>query len=173
MLKHDNPVLQALFSRRSIRRFTDEAVSTEDIRTILEAGRWAPSGLNNQPWRFMILLPGDPRAAALGECTKYAHIVRGAGCLIGVFLDRDSMYNELKDHQTAGACIQNMMLAAHALGLGSVWIGEIVNQWPAVLQALELDPGRYEFMALVALGHPDQEGSSSRKPLEDLLIEEF
>lgn len=173
MPEHDNPVLQAMFERRSIRRFTSEPVSTEDVRTILEAGRWTPSGLNNQPWRFMILFPGDPRANALEDCTKYAHIVRGAGCLILVFLDRDSMYNAVKDHQTAGACIQNMMLAAHALGLGSVWLGEIINQAPQVLEVLNLDPGTYEMMAVVALGHPDQEGSSSRKPLEDLLIEEF
>lgn len=173
MAMQDNPVLQAIVERRSIRRFTGEEVSTGDVRTILEAGRWAPSGLNNQPWRFMILWPGEERVKALEECTKYAHIVRAAGCLVGVFLDRDSMYSELKDHQTAGACIQNMLLAAHSLGLGGVWLGEIVNQSSGVLEALELDPGTYEFMALIALGHPDQKGSSSRKPLEDLLIEEL
>lgn len=173
MPKYDNPVLQAIFDRRSIRRFTDDPVSTQDVRTLLEAARWAPSGLNNQPWRFMILWPGDDRATALEDCTKYAHVVRRAGCLVGVFLDRDSMYSQLKDHQTAGACIQNMLLAAHALGLGAVWLGEIVNQADRVLEVLHLDPGTYEFMALIAVGHPDQDGASSRKPLEDLLIEEF
>lgn len=172
MHDHDNPVLAAIFGRRSIRRFTAEPVSTEALRTILEAGRWAPSGLNNQPWRFLALWPGDPRAKALEDCTKYAHILRGAGALVAVFLDREAMYSELKDHQTAGAAIQNMLLAAHALGLGGVWLGEIVNQAPQVLQALGLDPEVYSFMALLALGHPDQKGSSSRRPLAELLIEE-
>jgi nitroreductase len=173
MHDHDNPVLAAIFGRRSIRRFTAEPVSTEALRTILEAGRWAPSGLNNQPWRFLALWPGDPRAKALEDCTKYAHILRGAGALVAVFLDREAMYSELKDHQTAGAAIQNMLLAAHALGLGGVWLGEIVNQAPQVLQVLGLDSEAYAFMALLALGHPDQKGSSSRKPLEELMIGEL
>src|SRR6218665_1554909 len=49
----ENPVLQAIRQRRSIRRYTDEAVSDEAVRLILEAGIWAPSGLNNQPCRFL------------------------------------------------------------------------------------------------------------------------
>lgn len=173
MRDHDNPVLAAILGRRSIRRFTAEPVSTQAMRTILDAGRWAPSGLNNQPWRFLVVWPDDPRRQALEGCTKYAHIVRGAGALVAVFLDREAMYSELKDHQTAGACIQNMLLAAHALGLGGVWLGEIVNQAPEVLQVLGLDAGTYAFMALLALGHPDQKGSSSRRPLAELLVEEF
>ncbi len=53
MNRADNPVLNNLISRRSIRQYTEKAVSREDITAILEAGRWAPSGLNNQPWRFL------------------------------------------------------------------------------------------------------------------------
>lgn len=171
MIEMDTPVLKAIRERRSIRKFTEEAVSREDILTILEAGRWAPSGLNNQPWRFLVIPAGDPRQEKLAECTKYAHVVRQSAALICVTLDKERMYSEMKDHQGAGACIQNMLLAAHAQDLGAVWLGEIVNREEDVMRSIGVDPGQYELMAVIALGRPEQEGSSSRKPLEELMLE--
>jgi nitroreductase len=83
------------------------------------------------------------------------------------------MYNDVKDHQAMGACIQNMLLAAHALGLGAVWLGEILNNAESVRAFLEL-PREMELMAVVAIGHP-RAGSrtSQRKKLEDVLIKEI
>jgi len=173
MPHNDNPVIQALFERRSVRKYTDEPVSNTNITTILEAGRWAPSGLNNQPWRFMVIKKDDARHNALAECTKYAHIVRASSVCICVMLDKSAMYSEMKDHQGAGACIQNMLIAAHALGLGAVWLGQIVNDQATSLGALELNENEYELQAVIALGHPDQKGSSDRKALSELLLEKF
>lgn len=169
----DNPVIDAILNRRSIRKFTDEPVSREDIITILEAGRWAPSGLNNQPYRFMVTTKEDPRHAKLAECTKYSHIVRASYVCISVMLDKSVMYNQMKDNQGAGACIQNMMLAAHALGLGSVWLGEIINDQATTLGALGKSENEYELQAVIAIGYPNQKGSSNRKELSELLLEDF
>jgi nitroreductase len=166
-------LFDAIYGRRSIRRFTGEGVDREQILEILRAGSWAPSGLNNQPWRFLVVERSDPRQAGMAELTKYGHIVRGAAALIVVLLAREEMYHPMKDHQGAGACIQNMLLAIHGLGLGGVWLGEIVNRSEEVLGVLGLDPASYELMAVIALGRPDQQGSSSRKPLEALLLEEL
>lgn len=171
MLDNDNPVIRALLDRRSIRKYTDGTVSDETLTTILEAGRWAPSGLNNQPWRFLVVRRGDPRHEKLAGCTKYEKIVRTSAACIAVLLEKAAMYSEMKDHQGAGACIQNMLLAIHALGLGAVWLGQIVNDQAATLGALGLDPALYELQAVIALGHPDQRGASQRKPLSDLLLE--
>ncbi len=168
-----NPVLKAIRERRSVRHFTGEPVTREEILEILEAGRWAPSGLNNQPWRFLVVTADDARQAGLARCTKYAPIVRAAGALLCVFLDRGAMYDEAKDHQSAGACIQNMLLAAHARGLGAVWLGEIINQSPQVMKTLGLDPARLELQAVIAVGRPVHPGASSRKALGELLLEEF
>jgi len=166
-------ILKLIRERRSVRRYTEEPVSTEEIREVLEAGRWAPSGLNNQPFRFLVLRTGDPRKERLEECTKYGHVVRESRVLISVFLDREAMYHPMKDYQGAGACIQNMLLAIHGLGLGGVWLGEIVNQADQVLDVLGVDKGRYELMAVIAAGRPAREGSSSRKELSKLLLEEL
>ena len=173
MNHNENPVFRAIFDRRSIRKYTDEPVSREDLTAILEAGRWAPSGLNNQPWRFLVITSDDPRHEKLAECTKYAHIVRKSAACIAVMLEREAMYSEMKDHQGAGACIQNMLLAAHTLGIGSVWLGQIVNDQAASLGALGLSEDQYELQAVIALGHPAQKGDSSRKELSQLMLETF
>jgi len=162
-----------LKNRRSIRKYTEEPVTREELTAILEAGRWAPSGLNNQPCRFLVVQAGDPRQEALAGCTKYSHILMSAKALIAVFLDKARMYHPLKDQQSAGACIQNMLLAIHGLGLGGVWIGEILNQSDEVFAALSLDPDKLEFMALIALGRPATAGASSRMDLSQFLLEPF
>lgn len=168
-----NAVLTAIHERRSIRRYTSAPVSREDVLAILDTGRWAPSGLNNQAWRFLVIHKGDERQEMLTNYTKYERIVRDAGVLVCVFLHRASMYNPMKDYQGAGACIQNMLLAVHSLGLGAVWLGEIVNHAEQVIPALKLDPEQVELMAVLAIGHPDQRGSAERKPLADLLLEPY
>jgi nitroreductase len=173
MDQHDNPVLQAIRERRSIRKFTAAPVDKETLRAILQAGQWAPSGMNNQPWRFLVVTRDDPRMEKLAECTKYSHVVRASAACICVFLDKSAMYSEMKDHQGAGACLQNMLLAVHALGLGAVWIGQIVNDQGAALSALGLSEAEFELEAVLALGHPDQKGGSTRKPLAELMLEDF
>ena len=173
MTETTDTVLRALHDRRSIRNYTSDPVDRANVEAILDAGRWSPSGLNNQPWKFLVIFPGDPRQEILASHTKYARIVREAGALIAVFLDKERTYNEVKDLQGIGACIQNMLLAVHALGLGAVWLGQIINQEKQVMEALELDPYALGFMALLAVGHPASDGSSTRRPLSDMLLEEF
>ncbi|TVR01669.1 MAG: nitroreductase family protein [Desulfovibrionales bacterium] len=174
--EHVEKVFDVLLGRRSVRKFTDQPVGMDDLRRILEAGRWAPSGLNNQPWRFLVVRPGDARQETMAGLTKYGHIVRNAQALVVVLLHKPTMYHEGKDHQAAGACIQNMLLAIHALGLGGVWIGEIINQEKDVLEALHLGSENFRLMAVIALGHPlhpfeARADGSARRPLEELLVE--
>ena len=164
-----NTTLDTIRHRRSVRAYTTEAVSRDDLMTILDAGRWAPSGLDNQPFRF-ILLRGDNRQNLLSAHTHYKDLIQNAGALIVVCIDKTKMYNAMKDHQSAGACIQNMLLAIHSLGLGAVWIGQIVNQAPDVLNTLNLDAERYELMAVIALGHPAETPERTREPLESMLL---
>lgn len=168
-----NPVFTALQERRSIRQYTDRPITREEIVTMLEAGRWAPSGKNNQPFRFIVIRSDDPRMDKLADCTIYSHVVKSAPLMLGVFLDKNSLYHELKDHQSAGACIQNIMLAAHSLGLGSVWLGQMMNNAEKVLDVLSLDPANFEFITFITIGEAAKEGSSSRKPLEDIMLEQF
>jgi nitroreductase len=137
-------------TRRSIRKFTDEPVPDDIVNKIIEAGTWAPSGLNNQPWKFAVVL--------------------GANVLIAVFLDNSLSYDRTKDAQAIGACIQNMLLFIHSLGLGAVWLGQILKNKDKVLELLD-GPGEYELMAVIALGHPAKKGGKgSRKELNQTVF---
>ncbi len=168
----ENPVLEAIYSRRSVREYTPEIPPRELIREVIKAGIWAPSGLNNQPWRFVIVWDPEIRRR-LAELTRYGTIIRQAPVVIAVFLDQKVMYHQLKDHQSAGACLQNMLLAAHALGLGGVWLGEILKNADQVRQVLELPEG-LELAAVVALGYPnDRRPRKGRKPLESFILKEI
>jgi|SRR3990172_2670086 len=163
--------IEAIRSRRSVRGFTNENVSDKIVTQILEAGRWAPSGLNNQAWRFIMVRNPDTKIA-LSELTDYGPTIKNAPVLIVVFLDRDHMYNYVKDVQSAGACIQNMLLAIHSIGLGGVWLGEILKNKEMVNKALEV-PDTFELMGVIALGHPvHKERVSERKELDQLAFRE-
>jgi nitroreductase len=165
-------LLEGLYTRRSVRSFTAEPVADEQVMEIIRAGSWAPSGLNNQPWRFVVVR-GEEKRLELASFTKYRRIIENAPLAIAVFCDRQAMYNDTKDHQSMGACLQNMLLAAHALGLGAVWLGEILKSSSEVRDLLDL-PDQMELMAVVAVGHPRDRGqSSSRRELKELILGEF
>ena len=71
----ESPILKAIHERRSVRHFMDAPVSRDLIMTAIEAASWAPSGLNNQPWRFAIIWD-QPLQEALAALTKYSNILK-------------------------------------------------------------------------------------------------
>ena len=169
MEKSESPVLKAIYERRSIRHFSDAGVDREKIKETLKAASWAPSGLNNQPWRFALIQDADVKER-LAKLTRYANTMRGAAVLVAVFLDTESSYDRTKDCQAVGAAIQNLMLAAQSMDLGTAWIGEILKNKDEVRKILDL-PERLELMAVVAVGEPaHRDQSSHRRPLEELIV---
>lgn len=165
-------VLDAIRSRRSVRKYRDESLNDEDLRAILEAGRWAPSGLNNQPWRFAVVRDAKVKDE-IAEQTRYGEIIRGAPVIIAVFMDNEVSYDRVKDCQSIGACLQNMWLAVHALGLGGVWIGEILKNKDKVADILTA-PETYELMAILAVGYPQhRKQKSHRKSVSELIFKEL
>jgi len=165
----ETDMLETIKTRRSIRQFTSAEVDDATIDRIIEMGTWAPSGLNNQPWKFVIV-KNKATIDALSSLTRYSHILKGAPVLVAVFLDNAQSYNRIKDIQAVGACIQNMLLAIHALGLGGVWLGEILNNRKSVENVLKV-PKDCELMAVVAFGHPAQDaGPGDRKPVEEVIL---
>lgn len=165
-------VMEAIYQRRSVRNYTGEPVSREAIMEALKAASWAPSGLNNQPWRFAILWDHETREK-VGNFTRYGNIIKKSSVVVAVFLDQNASYDRTKDCQAIGACIQNLLLALHAMGLGAVWIGEILKNKDAVRDALKL-PENLELMAVVAIGHPASRSQRShRKSLNELIVLEL
>lgn len=162
-------MLEEIKSRRSIRTFTSAEIADQTIDIIIEMGTWAPSGLNNQPWKFVVVKEKE-MLNKLSQQTQYSHIIKSASACIAVFLDNKTSYHRGKDIQAIGACLQNMLLAIHHLGLGGVWLGEILKNREQVEKLLEVPDG-VELMAVVALGHPaEKAGKGTRKPLDQVII---
>jgi nitroreductase len=154
-------IFELIKTRRSIRKFTDEPVSDEIIDKIIEAGAWAPSGLNNQPWKFAIIKDNELKIK-ISTLTCYSRIVLNTNTLIAVFLDNSLSYDRTKDCQAIGACVQNMLLAIHSMGLGAVWLGEILKNKDKVLQLLGKAQD-VELMAVIAFGHPAEKGGKGMR----------
>ncbi|HDZ76541.1 MAG TPA: nitroreductase family protein [Candidatus Omnitrophica bacterium] len=162
-------ILDTIITRRSIRAYNNQIPEDSQIENILDAGRWAPSGLNNQPWRFMVI-KDKTRKDGLARFSEYGGIIESAPMVLLVFMDKNTSYNRDKDLMAIGASIQNMLLYAHSQGLAACWLGEILNKKVEVSKFLKLS-SNLELAAVVAYGYCDEgvkEGK--RKMLKDLLI---
>ena len=163
--------IEAIKTRRSVRGFTNEPVRDEAVGEILEAGRWAPSGLNNQAWRFIVVRNIDTKMA-FSKLTDYGPTIINAPVIIVIFLDIEHMYHYVKDVQSIGACIQNMLLAIHSMGLGAVWLGEILKN-KELANKIIAAPEPFELMAVLALGHSlTKSRFSERKKLDEIAFRE-
>ncbi len=149
----------------------DKPVEQSKIRKILDAGRWAPSGLNNQPWRFVIVR-NKAQKERLSSLTKYSYIIKRSDCLILVFLDKEESYHLLKDVLAIGACIENMLLCALELKVASCWLGEILNRKKEVNNSIGLN-SRYNLMAAIAIGYSVNKLQSRRVSLKKLILREI
>lgn len=114
--------MEAIRTRRSIRKYTGKPVSENLVKEILRAGMMAPSAGNQQPWHFVV---ADDRSV-LNEIPKthpYAGAVKESPVAIVVCGDTRLEKHEGYWVQDCSAAVQNMLLAAHSLGLGTVWLG--------------------------------------------------
>ena len=118
-----NDVLNAIKNRRTIRRFKPNPIDEEKIKSILEAGRWAPSFSNLQPWRFIVIKDqGLKNALDKASRESVLHLgINEAPVVILVCVDR--RIDPLHAIEAGAAATQNMTLAAYSLGLGAGWIG--------------------------------------------------
>ena len=116
-----NEVLKAIRTRRAIRKFKPDSINDENLRTILDAGRWAPSFSNLQPWKFIVIKdPGLKNALDKAARESVLHLgINEAPVVIPVCVDR--RIDPLHAIEAGAAATQNMALAACSLGLGAGW----------------------------------------------------
>jgi nitroreductase len=156
--------------RRSVRAYTDEAVSKEQIEAVLEAGVWAPTGMNKQPWRFIVIenkelihyvseetkilvqqmMPGMAKQFQ----TKADIICYNAPVLILICVEKDKQWEHVNLLDSVLAA-QNMFLKAYELGLGTCYMGfvQFLNEKPETVKKMGVPEG-YELTVPFILGHP-------------------
>jgi nitroreductase len=185
--------LEAIAARRSIRKFKDVEVPEEALQAILTAAIQAPSGKNQQPWRF-IVVKSDKRAEMMqvmragiakmraqgenmGSSEWTANVMDQAPVTVFVF-DPDGLYpwmphsvdqnfSAVVNIQSIGAAIQNMLLAAQDLGLGSLWICDVFYAYEGLCSWLG---EKGAMIAAISFGYPDENPAlRPRKPFDEMV----
>lgn len=115
-------VIEAILTRRSMRKYTGQPLEQGELKLIIKAGFYAPSAHNKQPWHFVVLKDPDMLEKIANE-HQYAKMLPQAGCAIIVCGDKEKEGLPGFLIEDCSAAIENMLLAAHGLGLGAVWCG--------------------------------------------------
>ena len=145
---------EAIFDRRSIRKYDTRPVEVEKIVEMLKAAMYAPSANNTQPWQFMVITNRE-MLDELRRVHPYAAMLATAPLAILVCGDKSREPNEGYLNTNCSAATQNLLLAAQALGLGSVWLGVFPREEriKGISGVCKL-PEHIIPISLIALGYP-------------------
>ena len=152
-------ILDAISTRRSVREFTSQPISDDDLHTILAAGMSGPSAVNARPWSFLVVRSRDTLCKMADGNGSAAQLLKGATMGILVLGDMTRTFERAPEYWVIDGSIaaQNMILAAHGLGIGSVWLGT----WP---QEEKINAQRRIFdlpesavpHSIIAFGYPEE-----------------
>ena len=164
-----NDILEIIKSRRSIRNYKNEKIKDEEILKIVEAGRWAPSASNNQPWRF-IIVQNVELIKKIGDACKILTInsfVEKAPLIIIIYTEKKHRWVELD----CGICAENMMLEAHSIGIGSCFVGAFKEN--KIKEIINL-PEDFNVVGLITFGYKENEKEPTlRLDLKDIVKYDF
>jgi nitroreductase len=185
--------LDAIAARRSIRKFKSVPIEEAKLQAVLGAALRAPSGKNRQPWRFIVvrgerraemvrimragLAAANARGEDLGSAEHSARVLEQAAATVFVVNPEGirpwtehsvgQMFDDVVDIQSIGAAIQNMLLAAESLGLGSLWVCDVFYAYEELCGWLG-ESG--ELIAAVCLGYADENPPARpRKPAAEVV----
>jgi len=157
-------LIDLILNRRSIRSYKNKDIPEEVLQQILEAGRQAPSAANRQPIRFVVVTDNDTLKNLCDNLIT--RFVKSAPVAIAGCADVKSFLTGKWAVVDATIAMQNMVIAAWALGIGSCWIGACNEE--KVKKLLKI-PDRWKFVALLTLGFPtEQPKPRKKKQFEDL-----
>lgn len=150
--------IDAILGRRSIRRYEDRLVEPEKVEVLLRAAMAGPSAGNQQSWRFVVVTDRG-QLDLLAEATPYSGMLKGAPLAIVVCGDTTSRkYPEDYWVEDTSAAMENLLVAAHAIGLGACWLGYHPRQdrKDNAREILEL-PENIDTLGVASIGYPVEE----------------
>ena len=161
-----NPAIENIMTRTSIRKFKQQPVEDAKVETMLRAAMAAPTAANKQPWHFVVVTDKKVLDQLAGEGRR-GDMLRNAPLAIVVCGDLNKAFEEpMREFwvQDASAATENLLLAAHAIGLGAVWTGLYPNIERAgkVAQTLGM-PETMMPMCTVVIGYPDEQPTPKDK----------
>jgi nitroreductase len=155
--------IELLKTRRSIRAYTPQAVPREIIEDIIDCGRLAPTARNEQPWEFVVVTDKAVRSR-IAQAADYGRFIAEAPVCVAV-LSRQTKYY-LED---GSAATLNILLAAHAHGLGACWVAGDKKPYAARVVQMVGAPEDYRLISLVSIGYPAEKPETRKRPLREML----
>ena len=146
--------LEAIRTRRSVRKFQDRPVSEEDLRQVLTAAMMAPSARNSQPWHFVVI---DDHTMLTDYAQKHRNAEMAAVAPMAILVCGDLTLELSPGYWPVdcAAAAENLLLAAHALGLGAVWTGVYPREdRMGTLRRMCKLPDHVMPHSLIVIGHP-------------------
>lgn len=164
-----NDTLNTIFNRKSIRKYSEKKVDKEIIDLLIKAGLSAPSNVNKMPWEF-IVIDDKEILERISNVTLYAKMTKDAPLAIVVCGNKDrALPGEGSDFwvQDCSAASQNILLAAHSLGLGAVWTGvyPTADRIRNVSKAIGNVPENIIPLSLIPIGYPAEDEKNNEKTL--------
>lgn len=148
--------IDAIISRRSIRKYKNEKIDKSDIEKLLKSAMQAPSAFNRQPWKF-IVIEDRKKLDGITSFSCHAQMIKTAPLAILICADKQIEPSIEHCFETCSAATQNILLAAHALKLGAVWTGVYPDKGRIDGFKKHFNiPQNIEPMALIVVGHPDE-----------------
>ena len=157
-------ILEVIKTRRSIRKYESAPISEEEINKILEAGRWAPSADNSQPWRFIVLRSEEVKEK-LADTLTWGRFLSQAALGIAVTVNPRASSHPVED---GAAATQNMLLEAHSLGLGACWIGTYGSGNEESAKKVLNVPEDERLLSVIAIGRPAESPQRTRRKLDEV-----
>lgn len=174
-------MIESIQHRRSIRKFTSDPIDPEKLETVLEAARLAPSGNNKQPWTFIVVQSEQQRLAVMEACHRQTWMMTAPVFIVavaditarvetkpGLYLDENSPHWELKRAiRDTAIATENILLEADAQGLGTCWVGFLVQ---SEIRPVLCVPDDKFVLAVIPIGYPaEQPSARPRKPFSEIV----
>lgn len=156
--------IEALKTRRSVREYKKDKVSEDILKELIDCARLAPTARNEQPWEFVVVSDASLKKQ-ISELAPNGQFIKDAPVLIVIFCKDTKYYLE-----DGCAATENIVLAAHALGLGSCWVAGDKKPYCDTVKKLLHLPGEYKLVSMISLGYAVSEGELHHKrKLEEVL----
>jgi nitroreductase len=153
--------LEAIRKRRSVRQYTGESIPRKDLETIIDAGRLAATGHNQQPWDFIVVTD----RAMISRLKIASQWMDQAAAIIAVVMDPSSRWWV----EDGAAAVENMLIASTALGYGSCWLEGYTVPLEEQFKTLLGVPKEKRLLTLVPIGVPVEWPTQQKKPLEEVI----
>ena len=162
-----NKLIDAIKKRRSIRLYApNKPIKTDILKTIVDAGRFAPTARGDEPWEF-IMVKKKPMLEKIANLTDHGKFIKDAGALVAVYSRETKYYLE-----DCSAATQNILLAASALGIGTCWVAGDKKKYCQKISIALKTPSKFKLVSLIALGYPKRKNEFrvvQKRPMKEIL----